>query len=138
MIPKRDRLDYQPYFRVLADRLALKDWTVIIKDEAPDDGDANASVSVTYGRKRMRIYLSEGFLKDDECDQRHTACHELIHCHLDAYGRLAEGAATDARPLRMLMEIAVDALADAIAPLMVLPSSVLDRTDSEKSPLHRP
>ncbi len=123
--PRWDRLDFQPYFRAIADLLALKDWTIIVKDESPDDGDANATVNITYGRKRAIIRLSENFLKDDESDQRHTAVHELIHCHLDTHGRLAENAVADTKPYRLLLEIAVDGLTDAVAPFLPLPSAIL-------------
>ncbi len=130
--PRWDRLDYQPYFDALAQKLALKDWTVIVKDEGPDDGDAQAQSFLTYGRRRTRIYLSEGFLKDKESGQRHTACHELIHCHLDQLERMVVDTPEMRKAARLCLELAVDALADAIAPLMPLPSQVLDKSQPPK------
>ncbi len=128
--PKWDRQDFYPYFRDIADRLALKDWTVIVSEEPPSSGDAVASAYLWYGRRRVRIHLSEDFLKASESDQRQTSVHELVHCHLDTLERLATREAETGdliRPIRLALEYAVDGLADAIAPLMPLPSAVLGK-----------
>lgn len=126
---KRERLDFEPYLRALADLLALKDWRFVIKDENPADRDAAASTCIWYGRKRATIRFSEEFLRESEENQRHTSAHELIHCHLDTLERLATREVESGdliRPIRLALELAVDGLADAIAPFLPLPGAILE------------
>ena len=124
----RDRRDFAPYFRRLADLLALKDWRIDVLDEPPSSADSHANVHCVYGRKWARVRLSEGFLRDTGGEQRHTACHELIHCHYAMADGIAEDGldAKQQDAFRRALEYATDGLADAIAPLMPLPSDVLD------------
>jgi hypothetical protein len=114
------------YVREVADRLRLRDWAVVVKDDGPEDGDAHASCHCVYGRKLALIRLSDGFLDDPPEGQRHSVVHELLHCHLDdgywfAYGRMPNGEAKEA--FERFVEKGIDGLADAIAPLMPLPGT---------------
>ncbi len=126
--PRYDRLDYQPYFRALADRLALKDWRIEVTDEEPSDSQANLSVQPVEGRKWARLRLSEFWLRRPPEAQRLGAVHELIHVHhATEINLLKKWLSADAfAAWLMAHEYAVDGLADAIAPLMPLPSEVLD------------
>lgn len=120
------RQAFAPYFRDLADRLRLRDWTIVVKDGVPADADALASCECVYGRKRAAIRLSDDFLDDAPEDQRHTAVHELLHCHLDdAYYFAANRMGTEAEKEahNRFTEKAIDGLADAIAPMMPLPGA---------------
>jgi hypothetical protein len=122
-----DRLDYRPYFRALADRMGLKDWTIEVLDDSPSDSGALASIYCIEGRKVGRVRLSEDFLRDTEERRRHTAVHELAHClhavamHL-ASRRLDAAAYGD---WLLAFEYGIDATADVLAPHMPLPSFVL-------------
>ncbi len=132
--PRWDRLEFYPYVRVLADRLSLRDWTILVKDEAPDDGTALAAAYLPYGRKRVQIYLSEDFLKADEAAQRQTVVHELLHCHFDVLERMVVDTPDMKKAARLCLELAVDSLADAIAPLLPLPSAILDPVELKPIP----
>jgi hypothetical protein len=122
----RERADYLPYFRALADRLALKDWALVIKPDGPEDSTSDAEVACIMGRKQARLWLSERFLHDTEAEQRHTAIHELVHLHVELASITASKLLDDDEYslFRLHLEYAVDGLADGIAPLLPLPSEV--------------
>jgi hypothetical protein len=123
----RDRPAYAPYVRRLADLMGLRDWTFYVPgDQRPHDPDANAEVKCWRGRKHATVLFGESFLRADEADQRHSVVHELIHCHFAAMGWAAqEGLSADAeRGWHLAFEYGVDGLADAVSPLLPLPSDV--------------
>jgi hypothetical protein len=124
---KYERLEFQPYFRELADRMALKDWAIEVEAESTGTDDDLATISRCKGRKNARIRLSEAFLRSGESDQRLNAVHELIHCHLSPVDflvfELVGGKEGDL--YRLQREYAVDAIADGWAPLLPLPSDIL-------------
>lgn len=130
------RIDLGPYFRCLADNLGLRDWTISILDGPPENPNAAASIRCLEGRKRAEIDLSDRFMTDDETDQRHVAVHELLHCHHAHQGHLMakwlDDEAFDAYVL--CEENTIDALADAIAPLMPLPSKILGKLGTKPKP----
>jgi hypothetical protein len=123
----RDRWD--PYFRVLCDRLSLKDWSFRIDDAGPNNPDAAAAVYCVEGRKFARIDLSDDFLRNTEEKQRHFAVHEVLHLHDAHEGHLLGKMLTpDQFKLYVLAhEYGHDAIAEAVAVLMPLPSEILDR-----------
>lgn len=122
MIDPRKQRFYR-YLRGLADALALKDWTLDIVSPDPTNTEADASISLVYGRKLATVKLSEDFLDVGPAGQRHTLVHELIHCHFDAAWGIAVDAlsADAASAFRRMAEHAIDGLADGIAPLLPLP-----------------
>lgn len=125
------------YLRALANDLGLRDWTIHTKytplDEDGDDSDANAKTVVTYGRKHAMIYLARDFNRLPREEQRQTLIHELLHCHFDAIEvplRSGEPLAfyigeQQAGLLRGVVhervELAVDGIAESIAPGFPLP-----------------
>lgn len=123
-----DRPEWTPYFRVLFDRLGLKDWDFRIDETGPSDRDALAAIACAEGRKFARIDLSDNFLRDDEDRQRHAAVHEALHCHGAHAGHLLDKVLTsEQRRLWMLAhEYANDAIAGVLASFMPLPSDILD------------
>ncbi len=124
----RDRIKWVPYFRVLADKLALKDWQVNIKDEGPADCDCLACVQTLEGRKVAFVWLSEDFLGRDEQCQRHTVVHELIHLHHACVDHMSLKHVGDKQRelIKAGLEYMVDGLADAISPMLPLPSEVIE------------
>lgn len=119
------RQAFSPYVRDIADRLRLRDWTIRVMDDEPEDKDAAASCQCIYGRKLANIRLAGSFLDDEPAEQRHTVVHELLHCHLDdaywfAYGQLPGDGGTREAFVRFF-EKGIDGLADAISPLLPLP-----------------
>jgi hypothetical protein len=124
-----DRL--QPWFCEMASALHLNHWYLTVPIETrPDSPDHAASVERIYGQNRAKIFLSDGFLEDEPENQRLTYCHELLHCHfraiIEARDSLEELLGKPANTLfvcrmRDAEELAVDAIATAIAPFLPLP-----------------
>ncbi|MCE5200832.1 MAG: hypothetical protein ABFD54_05755 [Armatimonadota bacterium] len=115
------------YIREVADKLGLRDWELILKDESPQDEDALAEIVPVEGRKRASIYLNKNFRDLSLGEQRHTIVHELLHCHLKSATDIIRLDLWESRVLsqsvydvliggyRRQIEYAVDAIADAVA-----------------------
>jgi hypothetical protein len=119
------------YLRDLADRLGLRDWRLDL-DRDPTAGGLLAHVEVTDGARWALVTLGPtwGVLPPDR--QRQALVHELIHPHFQeiaeavAHGReVLGGTAIEVveRAVRHQIEHAVDALAEAVAPLLPLPGA---------------
>src|SRR5579885_2312969 len=135
---RRDRQEYQRYFREIADRMQLQNWTITIEPVPPGDAADYAEVLRTKGRRVALIRLSELFLNSSEEDQRDTAVHELIHLQgafVDSFirGQLDEEEWATYNNLR---EYEVDSQAAAFAPLMPLPGAILDDIRKEQPRKH--
>ena len=120
----------ETYLRYLADHLELRDWRIHLADD-PCDEPYVAEIKSVYGRKWATIYLSERWHELSPVQQRQTLVHELIHCHFRLVESLAEQAemVMPRATYRLWytnhehgVEYAVDALAEAIAPFLDLPS----------------
>lgn len=116
------RQRWLPYVRRIADMIAMRDWTVAISEEAPSGDDSIASVNCCDGRKVATLRFSNGFFFDTRAEQRQTVLHELIHCHFAPFYETAKRKTRGDATIHMLMEYAVDGLADGFAPLLPLPS----------------
>ena len=127
----RERQDWLPYFRAIADRICLRDWTIQIHDDPAQPGHF-AEVERIQGRWVAMIKLGDSFMKDKESGQRDTAAHELIHLHLAFADDMAEMAMSKEgwESYRRFREYAVDHLASAIAPMLPLPSAILNARKS--------
>jgi len=123
--------DLRAYVREMADRLELRDWTTFLHREVQTTGEYTASMSCTYGRKFVHIYIAESFFEMTLEAQRQTIAHELIHVHF--YGwrwafnnlqKILSGTtfAIVENSIRDQEELAVDAMADAIARYLPLPT----------------
>lgn len=110
------------YLRVLADCLALRDWSFALLEEPAPDSFA-AQIQPLRGRKHAEIRLSAYFSAFPPETQRHCLVHELLHCHLAPCGFVAQDSLEPsiASAFVVSLEYGVDGLADAIAPLMPLP-----------------
>ena len=120
------------YVRDIADKLELRDWTTMVSREFDLPKDAAASMRVTYGRKFVTIWLGKHFFDNSPEYQRHTICHELIHVHFYgwrwAFNNLKFTVNRDVftvveHGICDIEELATDALADAIAKHMPLPTN---------------
>lgn len=118
--PRKQR--FAAYLRRLADHLHLSDWGVRIDDAGPRDPDDHCTITPIYGRKLAAVRLSEEFLDEPPDSQRQSLTHELIHCHLQPAWEIARHHLPDESlaGFRLMLEYAVDGLADAIAPHMPL------------------
>lgn len=114
------------YVRFVADRLELRDWTIIVETEPPPNEEAGASIKPVYGRKRAYLRFRDDFRGAEDLDQIQTVAHELLHCHLDAIETTMDDEAvsgplgTQAHALlfsmhRNAIEHAVDAIASAFS-----------------------
>jgi hypothetical protein len=118
------------YCRTIADALGLRDWTLILDYDTPALVDEHARIDCTYGRRRATINWGASFWQQSRSDQRNTIIHELLHIHLDQpaavvrdieqqLGTFAFSVFNDNHHRET--EIAVDALATAIAGRFPLP-----------------
>lgn len=114
------------YVRTLADRLRLADWRIEIDPELADEG-SSASIGCTDGRKVAVMRVGRGCFAEPPEERRHTVVHELLHIHLwgvmVAANSVREPLGTAAYDvfwanLMNAIELAVDGIADGIAPLM--------------------
>jgi hypothetical protein len=119
------------YIRTVANTLGLRDWTLNLAHDEPDDKEAYASVSCVYGRRIANLWLAHGFEMLEPIEQRHVIVHELLHIHFDRTLKQSEGAlpgllgaasyAVYEAGLRESIEHGVDAVADALAGALPLP-----------------
>lgn len=127
---KKTKSDYHErlgqYVRVIADSMRLRDWTLMV-DREPCDIDNHASIACADQRKVAVIQFSASTSHQDQDTIRHTVVHELIHPHfhqlLNAIYDLEPhlGAAAFKTFLDRCvdaLEYGVDAMADAVSPLM--------------------
>ena len=118
------------YIRLLADKMALKDWGFDIVTEEPQDPTFIACIMPVYGRKYAQIHVRGDLFTSNSELQRHILVHELVHCHtsqvqnwIDEIGKEGEITAASYRAFRLHLEVGVDGLADALAPFLLLPPS---------------
>lgn len=115
------------YLREIADLLWLRDWTIEIESDEPESSEAIAAIRPIWGRRRALIRFRDDFWNMDSEDQRQTIVHELIHCHFAESLHWAREV-MKARPhgaYLLMHETSVDALADAIASLLPLPTKTV-------------
>jgi hypothetical protein len=126
--------DFHAYFtgyvREIADRLGRKDWAFLLDRRAPQN-DALAETNVTYGVASSMIRFSTQFPSLSLEEQREIVVHEILHAHHDRidthifHAIEANGSTALLTMLRKCVsndiEMIVDALATAIAPLFPLP-----------------
>lgn len=127
---------FGPYLRCLADKMGLRDWTVGIDDDPPDDNH-RAEASCAYGRKHIWIQVSESFLDCKEEDQRQTLVHELLHCHFAAMHHVlcrSLGQADVFEAYKLAMEYGVDGIAEEWAKHLPLPSEVREAEEKPSKP----
>jgi hypothetical protein len=120
------RKAWGPYVRHVADLLWLRDWTLTVSPDDPDDEETRAMIYPARSRRHATLAFAESFLDDDdEPAQRQTVVHELIHLHLQPSLVIVETAIEgDLRSHhRMMFEYGIDAIADAFAVGCPLPST---------------
>lgn len=124
-----DRKVLGTYIRDTADRMNLRDWTIVFADDPCDDHLAGNSNCVN-GQRHIEISVAKTFRDHNAKEQRETIVHELVHAHQDMCWKMVQ---TDlAEPLgkiayyifcdayRRSMEYCTDALAKTIAEQMPL------------------
>lgn len=130
MILDGDRQALGEYVRDVADMMGLRDWTVGIASDPPDDSDANAKVDVPFGRRCAMIAFAPIWAERDPEGLRQTVVHELLHCHLwtldqrhcDLHSVLKESTyAIHHLAHHEALEIAIDSIAQAWAQTLPLP-----------------
>lgn len=123
------------YVRDIANRMGLRDWTIVISEEPVDidtgDGQiVGASCNVVYGRKRAKFQFNPDWAEDRPDDLRHLVVHELMHCHfvpVQWHHNNARAAMSNGEWVQYdsafhdVMEMHIDAVADAWADVLPLP-----------------
>jgi len=80
-----DREALQVYIRQMADLMGLKDWTVKLNDDPPENPNHAACIDTRYGRKLANISVPVDWVNEPPERFRATICHELIHCFLNPF-----------------------------------------------------
>lgn len=78
------------YVIYVAAHIGLRDWTINILREPPDDDGHAATVSCVYGRKIANVRFSVDWMTQTPEEQRHVVIHELLHVHTDGALTLVE------------------------------------------------
>lgn len=114
------------YARTVADRLGLRDWRFDVLDADAEPGTF-ATVRVFDEKRHADLRLCAEWDALPAAQRRESLVHEVLHCHLRGVAAVAREARTHLPPaaadiaeavLRVEVELAVDALAHALAPLM--------------------
>jgi len=118
----------EDYISELQKLLKLSDWTITMNWDLNADEYAYATNDPLPDSRHATISISNRFFSLSGKLQTQTLVHELIHCHLQSLTDLAEntvesltneaGSGIFVIANSQCVEIATDALADAIAPLV--------------------
>lgn len=123
-------MELAKYVRALADKMELRDWTINLAFDPPEDEDHAACVEGVYGRKWADLSVSLATRERKPEELRQTIVHELVHLHfivcwqmvrvdlLEHLGQSAYNLFCDS--YKRAQEYGVEALAEVIAPQMPL------------------
>jgi hypothetical protein len=117
------RKQFGSYVRELADLMGLRDWTVHVSPDLPDNPKHGAEADCTFGRKIVSVAFSDAFFRTSRDSQRATVCHELVHAHIAQLHHLLHRILPDPQwePYYVAMEYAVDAMAESWSVHLPLP-----------------
>lgn len=126
-VPANDHDALATAARQCANLVGLRDWTVIVDEEPPDDPKAQADVRVDLRRRALALRFAANFAGLTEDEQRHALAHELLHVHVELLGgRVRQLSPEFGRTAWAVFwsgyeeetERVVDALASVVAPLL--------------------
>ena len=83
MIFDGNRDELGKYIREMADLMGLRDWTINLLSDPPEDSKYAADVDVVYGRKCAKIRVARDWMHHAPESLRCTIAHELTHCHIN-------------------------------------------------------
>jgi hypothetical protein len=139
MTPTQRRNQLAKYVRALANQMGMRDWTVTLRPEPPEDSDEGyqtgfgviADSFVPPGQQHAILRMREDVQMDGDLNYlREVFVHELVHCLLWPYARTIRTVKPElSQPtydvwldnLKHSEEQAVDQIARAWAPLLPLP-----------------
>ncbi len=128
MIPEKEFEVLERYIQAIAQRMGLRDWEIVVRNEAATRGKAQCQAIV--GRKVAIIRVGHDFMDWSADDQRHAVVHELVHPHFENAWNVVELDLDESRALSQQafdlmyktftrqMEYGVDGIAAVIAPHM--------------------
>lgn len=130
-----ERQKFGPYIRCIADMIGLRDWSITLSDDPPENSCTAAEIWCAYGRRHATLFLSKHFLGATAEEQRHVICHELIHAHFGADDNFLIEALNERDYAEHVThtEYGVDGLATVIAEGLPLPSQVKVSRSRKKS-----
>lgn len=136
MIFDGDRDKLGEYIREMADIMALRDWSIVLMHDPPQDAQHTATIELIYGQRRATLRVVSTWMDQTPENLRHTITHELLHCHInpirDALEHIHDGIGDFVyypmfHTMNILTEHAVDGIAAAWAETLPLP--VLETED---------
>lgn len=124
---------FEPYVRDMADRMGLRDWTVTIADDLPEElasvaHTMDAATFLPSSYKTLTLYIKDHPHTADEV--RSLVAHELVHALTRDWMEAAQTLESHVNPivydlysmrLSHEMEQAVEAIAAAWSPALPLP-----------------
>lgn len=124
---------FEPYVRLLADRMRLKDWEITLEDGPSSEG-SSADVRLVGPYRRATVRLSEEFLGDPPEVQRRVIVHELAHLLTARLANFADEE-LDGPALREFVrcyEHGVEEVAMTLAPMLPLPETDAEPDGDDK------
>jgi hypothetical protein len=128
---------------MVAKKLGLGNWMIVVNDAPPRDEDATATMNSRVGQRFAGIWLSDKFLDPDHpalSDEIRSQCliHEVLHLHFEDAWHLVEDVTDNElgkqaahavqHVFRGMMEVAIDQLAWSLVDF--LPTFSLPRIDN--------
>lgn len=115
------------YLRACADRVGLRDWTIVLCTGHPASDEAAAAVKPYYGRRYAEFRFRDDIYTRPVHEVRNTVAHELVHCHVermadvvdaleDPLGWIVHGVVRE--QFTVALEHTTDALAAVVADLL--------------------
>jgi len=118
------------YIAKLKSMMGLRDWTIHIQHDRPDNPNFAADVYVYPGRRSANIRFDDDWGNADPEDFRETCVHELLHCHINPIRTPIDNLDSTIGKMVYVplyaevtdrIELAIDAIAAALAPHLPLP-----------------
>lgn len=118
----------ESYLAYLQEVLRLRDWTITVDWSKPTGKDALATMTQMTDSRHAMLRLSPEYVATEPRLHGQILLHEVMHCHLFQMESLAlatvsalagkEATAVFDRAYTSANELATDALADALVPLV--------------------
>lgn len=118
------------YVALLQPLMRLQHWGIIVENDPPQSGSADASCWTSDNCWKATLYFADRHFERDDIEQRNNVVHELLHIHdaerhtailaaLDAIDPTGRGWARERTDFEM--ERSIEAISCVLAPHLPLP-----------------